>query len=107
MFAVGDCASVGTPRAGVFAERQGATAARRIAAQVRAESGEALYDGRGVCYIEFGGDEIGKVEVAFFEGRPHGSLEGPSIELAAEKREFGASRIRRWFGREWETTPVP
>ncbi|GAA1944954.1 FAD/NAD(P)-binding oxidoreductase [Microbacterium deminutum] len=101
VYAVGDCASVGTPRAGVFAERQGATAARRIAARVRGESGDALYDGRGVCYVEFGGEEIGRVEVAFFEGRPHGSMEGPSLELAAEKREFGASRIKRWFGREW------
>lgn len=101
VFAVGDCAAVGTPRAGVFAERQAATAARRIAARVRGDEGDALYDGRGVCYIEFGGEEIGRVEVAFFDGRPHGSMEGPSLELAAEKRAFGASRIKRWFGREW------
>jgi sulfide:quinone oxidoreductase len=106
VFAAGDCAAVGTPRAGVFAERQGATAARRIAARVRGEADDELYDGRGVCYIEFGGDEIGKVEVAFFEGRPHGSMEGPSLELAAEKRRFGASRIKRWFGKDWETTPA-
>jgi sulfide:quinone oxidoreductase len=90
----------------VFAERQGATAARRIASRVRGELDDDLYDGRGVCYIEFGGDEIGKVEVAFFEGRPHGSLDGPSLELAAEKRRFGASRIKRWFGKDWETTPA-
>lgn len=104
VFAVGDCAAVGTPRAGVFAERQGATAARRIASRVRGGTDDDLYDGRGVCYIEFGGDEIGKVEVAFFEGRPHGSLDGPSLELAAEKREFGASRVKRWFGQDWTPT---
>ncbi|MEU1972175.1 FAD-dependent oxidoreductase [Microbacterium sp. NPDC019599] len=101
VFAVGDCASVGTPRAGVFAERQGATAARRIASRVRGGATDAAYDGRGICYIEFGGDEIGIVEVSFFEGRPNGTLQGPSRELAAHKREFGASRIRRWFGRDW------
>lgn len=104
VYAVGDCAAVGTPRAGVFAERQGATAARRIASRIRAEETEAAYDGRGVCYIEFGAEAIGRVEVSFFEGRPNGRLEGPSLALAADKAEFGASRIRRWFGREW--TPV-
>ncbi|WP_243077310.1 NAD(P)/FAD-dependent oxidoreductase [Microbacterium sp. SS28] len=101
VFAVGDCAAVGTPRAGVFAERQGATAARRIASRIRGEGADAAYDGRGICYIEFGGDEVGIVEVAFFEGRPNGTLQGPSRELAEHKREFGASRIRRWFGRDW------
>ncbi len=106
VFAVGDCAEVGTPRAGVFAERQGATAARQIAARVRGGSSDARYDGRGVCYIEFGGEEIGRVEVAFFEGRPHGTMEGPSVELAEEKRAFGASRTRRWFGREWAPVPI-
>jgi sulfide:quinone oxidoreductase len=102
VFAVGDCAAVGTPRAGVFAERQAATAARRIAARIRGEAEEAAYDGRGVCYIEFGGDEVGRVEVAFFDGRPSGTLAGPSPDFAAEKREFGVTRVRRWFGREWE-----
>ncbi|GAA2003103.1 NAD(P)/FAD-dependent oxidoreductase [Microbacterium ulmi] len=104
VFAVGDCAAVGTPRAGAFAERQGAAAARIIAARVRGERTDAAYDGRGVCYIEFGGDEIGRVEVSFFDGHPAGAFEGPSLALAADKQEFGASRIRRWFGREW--TPV-
>ena len=61
----------------------------------------AAYDGRGICYIEFGGDEIGIVEVDFFGDRPRGTLQGPSLALAADKQEFGASRIRRWFAREW------
>jgi len=102
VFAVGDCAAVGTPRAGVFAERQAATAARRIASRVRDEAGDAAYDGRGICYIEFGGDEIGIVEVDFFGDRPRGTLQGPSLALAADKQEFGASRVRRWFAREWQ-----
>jgi hypothetical protein len=28
-------------------------------------------------------------------------LEGPSFDLADDKATFGATRIRRWFGREW------
>lgn len=102
VYAIGDCAAVGTPRAGVFAERQGATAARRIAARLRGAEGDDRYDGKGICYIEFGGDEIGVVEVEFFGGRPNGTLQGPSLALAADKKEFGASRVQRWFGREWD-----
>jgi sulfide:quinone oxidoreductase len=42
---------------------------------------------------------VAKVEVTFVKGRtPVGGLEGPSHALAADKIEFGASRIRRWFG---------
>ncbi len=106
VFAVGDVAAVGVPRAGVFAERQAATAARRIAARVRGQEADAAYDGHGVCYVEFGGDEIGVVEVDFFGDRVRGTLQGPSLALAADKQEFGASRIRRWFAREWQPTGV-
>ncbi|MCW3492253.1 NAD(P)/FAD-dependent oxidoreductase [Microbacterium sp. SSM24] len=102
VYAIGDCAAVGTPRAGVFAERQGATAARRIAARLRGGRGDDRYDGKGICYIEFGGDEVGVVEVEFFGGRPNGTLQGPSPTLAADKKEFGSSRVKRWFGRDWD-----
>ena len=98
---MGDVAAVGVPRAGVFAERQAATVARRIASRLRGEPEGAAYDGHGICYIEFGGDEIGIVDVDFFGDRIRGSLQGPSLALAADKQEFGASRIRRWFAREW------
>lgn len=102
VFAIGDCAAVGTPRAGVFAERQGVTAARRIAARVRHAAAVDRYDGRGTCYIEFGGDEVGIVDVEFFAGRPNGTLHGPSRALAADKKAFGAARVKRWFGRDWD-----
>ncbi len=49
---------------------------------------------------------VATVDVTFRPGQsPHGSLVGPSTELAADKTAFGADRIRRWFGRDW--TPVP
>ncbi len=102
VYAVGDVTSVGTPKAGVFAEGQAVVAAERIAATLRGEAGDAAYDGRGVCYLEFGDDEVAKVDVVFRAGEtPNGALQGPSPELAADKAEFGTSRIARWFGREW------
>jgi sulfide:quinone oxidoreductase len=98
VYAVGDVTSVGTPKAGVFAEGQAAVVADRIGAQLRGAGPSAEYDGRGICYLEFGNDQVAKVDVTFLTGaRPTGGLEGPSAALAADKTEFGASRIRRWF----------
>jgi sulfide:quinone oxidoreductase len=102
VYAVGDVTSVGTPKAGVFAEGQAAVAAARIIATVEQREPEAEYDGRGICYLEFGDDRVAKVGVTFRAGQaPVGDLEGPSAELAADKTAFGADRIRRWFGHEW------
>jgi len=99
VYAVGDVTSVGTPKAGVFAEGQAAVVAGRISAQIRGEWRSVQYDGRGVCYLEFGHGQVATVEVTFLSGQtPTGGLEGPSAELAADKVEFGTSRIRRWFG---------
>ena len=98
VFAIGDVTSVGTPKAGVFAEGQAAVAADGIAALLRGGSVSG-YDGRGTCYLEFGHDQVAKVEVTFRSGvPPDGALEGPSAALAADKLEFGTSRVRRWFG---------
>ena len=98
VFAIGDVTSVGTPKAGVFAEGQAAVAADGIAALLRGGPVSG-YDGRGTCYLEFGHDQVAKVEVTFRSGvPPDGALEGPSAALAADKLEFGTSRVRRWFG---------
>jgi sulfide:quinone oxidoreductase len=105
VYAVGDVTSVGTPKAGVFAEGQGAIAAARIIDTVRAQVSAAEYDGRGICYLEFGQDQVAKVDVTFRANeQPYGGFQGPSIALAADKRTFGEERIRRWFGREWTHT---
>jgi hypothetical protein len=33
--------------------------------------------------------------------RPNGQFDEPSDLLRADKADFGSSRIRRWFGRDW------
>ena len=101
VYAVGDVTSVGTPKAGVFAEGQADVVASALIARVR--GGDAIeYDGHGICYMEFGHEQIAMVDVYFQKGvTPHGDLIGPSTDLMAEKSRFGTSRIRRWFGREW------
>jgi sulfide:quinone oxidoreductase len=102
VYAVGDVTSVGTPKAGVFAEGQASVVAEQIAATLRVGSSPATYDGRGVCYLEFGYDQVARVSVTFLSGAaPAGELEGPSAEIAADKDEFGSSRVQRWFDRTW------
>jgi sulfide:quinone oxidoreductase len=104
VYAVGDVAAVGTPRAGVFAEGHAAVAAERIGALIRGTTTSAQYGGRGICYLEFGRDQVALVDVTFFGEQRTGRLMGPSEAFAAEKVEFGSSRIKRWFGREWTAT---
>jgi sulfide:quinone oxidoreductase len=102
VYAVGDVTSVGTPKAGVFAEGQASVVAEQIGARLGGDPEPATYDGRGICYVEFGDDLVARVEVTFMSGAtPVGGLEGPSHAITADKKEFGSSRIRRWFDRVW------
>ena len=106
VYAVGDVTSVGTPKAGVFSERQAAVAAERIISLARGGPAAAEYDGYGMCYLEFGRDEVARVEVRFMSGQlPTGTYQAPSQMLAADKAKFGASRMRRWFDRSWTGVP--
>jgi sulfide:quinone oxidoreductase len=102
VYAVGDVASVGTPKAGVFAEGQASVVAEQIGARLGGTAEPATYDGHGTCYVEFGHDLVGRVDVTFMSGEtPVGDFEGPSQALAADKGEFGSTRIQRWFDRIW------
>ena len=103
VYAFGDVAAVGTPRAGVFAEGQAAVAAEHIEARINGTTSEAEYGGRGVCYLEMGGGEIALVDVTFFGDKRVGQLVGPSDAYMADKIAFGSSRIKSWFGRDWTT----
>jgi sulfide:quinone oxidoreductase len=103
VYAIGDVAAVGTPRAGVFAEGHAAIAAEHIAARARGTTSSARYGGRGICYLEFGAEGVAMVDVTFLGDQRSGELTGPSPALAADKASFGSSRVRRWFGREWRT----
>jgi sulfide:quinone oxidoreductase len=100
VYAVGDVTSVGTPKAGVFAERQASVVADHLIARIRSTGAPAGYDGTGTCYIEFGGDQVARVDVDFYStpGQPSGTFVSPSAETAAEKSGFASSRSARWFG---------
>jgi len=102
VYAVGDVNGVGTPKAGVFAEGAARVVAAAIIAKLRGGEAPAAYTGAGSCYIEFGDERVGRVDVNFLGGpKPTGTFQAPSDALVEEKIRFGSSRARRWFGREW------
>jgi sulfide:quinone oxidoreductase len=99
VYAVGDGANTGTPKAGVFAEGAALAVASALIAKLRNGGKATEYNGFGTCYVEFCGGRIGKVEVDFFSGpSPTGKYYEPSTDLRAEKELFGSSRRARWFG---------
>jgi sulfide:quinone oxidoreductase len=99
VYAIGDIANTGTPKAGVFAEGAASAVAATLVARMRGEGEGRLYAGAGTCYIEFGAGRIGRVDVDFFSGpKPTGTYHEPSVALREDKERFGASRKARWFG---------
>ncbi len=99
VFAIGDIANTGTPKAGVFAEGAAKAVAASLVAKIRGAGQGQLYGGAGSCYIEFGGGKIGRVDVDFFSGpKPTGTYYEPAVALRADKERFGSSRRARWFG---------
>ena len=100
VYAVGDVTSVGTAKAGAFAEGAARVVADQLIARIRGENEPPGYDGTGSCYIEFGDHEVGRVDVDFFStpGHPIGTFIAPSTGTANEKLDFASIRRVRWFG---------
>jgi sulfide:quinone oxidoreductase len=100
VYAVGDVATVGVPKAGVFSEGAARVVAAEVLAEIARGAQPAGYDGLGSCYVEFGAGRVGRVDVDFLSGpKPTGTFQAPSDALVAEKKHFGSSRRARWFDR--------
>ena len=98
VYAIGDVTSVGTPKAGVFAEGAAKIAAASIIDAFHGRENDNPYTGAGSCYIEFGKGTVARVDVDFFSGpKPFGIHHEASEALVADKENFGASRRARWF----------
>jgi sulfide:quinone oxidoreductase len=99
VYAIGDVATIGVPKAGVFSEGAARVVAASLIATLRGGEQPGPYRGLGSCYIEFGAGRVGRVDVDFLSGpKPTGVFREPSAALAIEKHEFGSSRSARWFG---------
>lgn len=98
VYALGDCAETGIPKAGTFAESAAHVVADEIARSIRGD-GARSSGGTGLCFLEFGRGEVGRVDVDFHAvGGPTAPLLGPAPAYVAQKAEFGAVRRARWFG---------
>ena len=98
VYAVGDVATIGVPKAGVFSEGAARVVAASLIADLRGGEQPGPYGGLGSCYIEFGGGRVGRVDVDFLSGpKPTGTFHEPSSALVVEKEHFGSSRRARWF----------
>ena len=101
VYAVGDVTSVGTPKAGVFAEGQAAVVAEEIIAGVRGGA-PAGYDGRGICYLEFGarGSRSSTSHSSPARHRSASSTDRPPSSPPPSRRS-APRRVKRWFDRDW------
>jgi sulfide:quinone oxidoreductase len=99
VYAIGDVTSVGTAKAGVFAEGAARVVAATLIASILGGEPPLPYPGAGTCYVEFGANRVGRIDVDFLSGpSPTGSFIEASEALVLEKEHFGSSRRRRWFG---------
>jgi sulfide:quinone oxidoreductase len=104
VYAVGDVATAGVPKAGVFAEGAARVVAQTLIAELQGGEPPGRHLGQGTCYIEFGRGRVGSVDIDFLSGPTRtGTFNPPSPALVAEKERFGSSRRARWFGHD----PVP
>jgi sulfide:quinone oxidoreductase len=121
VYARGDCADAPVPRAGVFAETAARAIADDIAARIRGAGTVDPYDGKGSCYIEFGGGLVGKVDADFLSGpspvapfldhpeswpatRSASSPPGVGAGSAPERHGKAPSMVG-WPNREWTSRP--
>jgi sulfide:quinone oxidoreductase len=99
VYAIGDVTSVGTAKAGVFAEGAARVVAASLIANMHRGEPPLPYAGAGTCYVEFGAGRIGRIDVDFLSGpAPTGTFVEASTALVSDKQYFGSSRRARWFG---------
>ncbi len=105
VYAVGDVTQVllankkPLPKAGLFAELMGETAAERIASVFSGETPEATFSGEGGCYLEVGNGQALMVKGSFLaEPEPIVSLTESSKAYMEEKKKFETDRLSKWFG---------
>lgn len=103
VYAIGDVTSVGTPKAGLFAQSAARTAAACILAEFKGKEFEGGFSGEGSCYVEFGDGKVGRADVKFFPdpAYPTGKHKKASLTLAGEKNALEERNRKHWFGPDY------
>jgi sulfide:quinone oxidoreductase len=105
IYAIGDVVQImmangkPLPKAGIFAEAMGETAADHIVAMLAGQEPEAAFEGQGGCYLEVGGGQAMVVRGHFMAvPQPEIELSEASEQYLEEKRAFEERRLQSWFG---------
>ncbi|MFP8889486.1 NAD(P)/FAD-dependent oxidoreductase [Natrialbaceae archaeon A-CW2] len=88
VYAIGDAAATGVPKAGSVAHYQAGVVTRRLASEVRDQLPTARYDGKTLCFIETGMDAASYVE---FDYKNPPSPAKPSQKLHWAKLAYNES----------------
>ena len=104
VYAIGDVTTLkvteklAVPKAGVFAEGEGLAVAQNIVSKIQSKEDNALFDGKGGCFIESGRDTASLIEVDMFSGpEPSTNLTESTTEHLQEKLQFEKDRISKWL----------
>lgn len=104
VYAIGDVnqimvtEKIAVPKAGIFAEGEGVTVARNIISQIKKEIGNAVFDGKGGCFLETGTKTAGYLQVDMFASpAPITQLQTPSLDYFEEKEKFEKDRLQKWL----------
>ena len=100
VFAVGDVTTLPAgkapvPKAGVFAEGEGAVVAGCIVADITGTAEPEPFDGRGGCFIESGRDTASVIEVDAF--KPRTKLSDMTVPNLEAKVQFERDRLANWL----------
>lgn len=104
VYAIGDCTAVplsnglALPKAGLMAQLEGETVARRIAGTFRGDPPTAEFEGVGSCFVEMGGGEAAVIRGDFYAAPPSVTLSDSSPDVMTDKLAFETERLAAWFG---------
>ncbi|MEF8820821.1 MAG: FAD/NAD(P)-binding oxidoreductase [Halovenus sp.] len=88
VYALGDAAATGVPKAGSVAHYQAGVVSQRLASEVRGRPATARYDGKTLCFVETGMDSASYVE---FDYEHPPSPAPPSEKLHWSKLAYNES----------------
>ena len=110
MWAIGDVTTVSLPgrykpdvplalpKAAVFADAHGRVVAGQIAAHALGKTSNEAFDGKGFCFVEFGGHHAMGGEGSFFDlPSPKVATKAPDLSQYEEKQKWAASFLERNF----------
>ena len=104
VFAVGDVTSMAVgehaavPKAGIFAEGEGAIVAKNIISKIQSKEDSALFDGKGGCFLESGRGTASVIQVDMFsDDGPLTHLTDSTVDNFTKKIEFEKERLAKWL----------